>query len=131
MRRHEVNNQRHGITFGIERIGLQTILVFKATGTLTHQDYQAIVPVLEAALAGINRQQMNMLADISEFSGWEPRAAWDDFQLGLKIGFNVNKVAVYGDKNWQELAAKVGSWFISGEMKSFSDYDSAITWLAD
>ncbi|HFQ4953450.1 TPA: STAS/SEC14 domain-containing protein [Vibrio vulnificus] len=107
------------------------MLVFKATGTLTHQDYQAIVPVLEAALAGINRQQMNMLADISEFSGWEPRAAWDDFQLGLKIGFNVNKVAVYGDKNWQELAAKVGSWFISGEMKSFSDYDSAITWLAD
>nr|WP_228748772.1 STAS/SEC14 domain-containing protein [Vibrio vulnificus] len=106
-------------------------MVFKATGTLTHQDYQAIAPVLEAALTGINRQQMNMLADISEFSGWEPRAAWDDFQLGLKIGFSVNKVAVYGDKNWQELAAKVGSWFISGEMKSFSDYDSAITWLAD
>ncbi|MDS1843315.1 STAS/SEC14 domain-containing protein [Vibrio vulnificus] len=126
-----MNNQRHGITFGIERIGSQTILVFKATGILTHQDYQAIVPVLEAALAGINRQQMNMLADISEFSGWEHRAAWDDFQLDLKIGFNVNKVAVYGDKNWQELAAKVGSWFISGEMKSFSDYDSAITWLAD
>ncbi|HAS6347262.1 STAS/SEC14 domain-containing protein [Vibrio sp. IRLE0018] len=124
-----MNTQRHGITFGVNRIGSESILVFKATGTLTHQDYQAITPILDNALQGIAPEQMKMLADITEFSGWEPRAAWDDFQLGLKMGLNIKKIAIYGDKNWQELAAKIGNWFISGEMKSFSDYESAIEWL--
>ncbi|UUM32322.1 STAS/SEC14 domain-containing protein [Vibrio japonicus] len=121
--------ERHGISVGLERFGSEFFLVFKAIGKLTHDDYQTITPVLDSALAGVKGKHVKVLVDISEFSGWELRAAWDDFQLGLKIGFNVDKVAIYGDKNWQELASKVGSWFISGEMQSFHDYDSAIKWL--
>jgi hypothetical protein len=29
------------------------------------------------------------------------------------------------------MAAKIGSWFISGEMKYFEDEDDAIEWLND
>ncbi|BBL88984.1 STAS/SEC14 domain-containing protein [Vibrio rotiferianus] len=123
--------ERHGITLGIERIGPESVLVFKATGKLTHEDYKTIVPVLDSSLKGINSKHIKMLVDITEFSGWELRAAWDDFQLGLKVGLNIEKIAIYGDKNWQELAAKVGSWFISGEMESFGNYESAVKWLTD
>ncbi|EGQ8079852.1 SpoIIAA family protein [Vibrio diabolicus] len=123
--------ERHGITIGIERIGSESVLVFKATGKLTHKDYEAIVPVLDSSLKGINSKHIKMLVDITEFSGWELRAAWDDFQLGLKVGFNIEKIAIYGDKNWQELAAKIGSWFISGEIESFGSYESAVQWLTD
>ncbi|WP_394125322.1 STAS/SEC14 domain-containing protein [Vibrio hepatarius] len=126
-----MNNERHGITLGIERIRDQSILVFKVTGKLTHQDYQAITPVLDSTLQAVNGKHIKMLVDITEFSGWELRAAWDDFELGLKLGFKLEKVAIYGDKNWQELASKVGGWFISGEMRSFGDYQSAIEWLTD
>ncbi|ENQ1033385.1 STAS/SEC14 domain-containing protein [Vibrio parahaemolyticus] len=121
--------ERHGISVGLEECGSEFFLVFKAVGKLTHEDYQAITPVLESALAGVKVQHVKVLVDISEFSGWELRAAWDDFQLGLKIGPKFEKVAIYGDKNWQELASKVGGWFISGEMQSFNEYDSAIKWL--
>jgi hypothetical protein len=38
-------------------------------------------------------------------------------------------VAIYGNKQWQELAAKLGSWFISGEIRSFNNEDDAISWL--
>ncbi|MCK6264709.1 STAS/SEC14 domain-containing protein [Vibrio sp. ZSDE26] len=126
-----MDTQRHGITIGIERIGLESILVFKATGKLTHEDYKAIIPVLDSSLKGIDPKHVKMLVDITEFSGWELRAAWDDFQLGLKVGFKIEKVAIYGDKNWQEMAAKIGSWFLSGEMLSFGDYESAAVWLVD
>ncbi|TFH90956.1 STAS/SEC14 domain-containing protein [Vibrio ouci] len=126
-----MNNERHGITLGIERIHDQSILVFKVTGKLTHQDYQAITPVLDSTLQAVNRKHIKMLVDITEFSGWELRAAWDDFELGLKLGFKLEKVAIYGDKNWQDLASKVGGWFISGDMRSFGDYQSAIEWLTD
>ncbi|WP_423841002.1 STAS/SEC14 domain-containing protein [Vibrio mytili] len=126
-----MSTERHGITMGIERIGSESLLVFKARGKLTHEDYEAIVPVLDASLEGINSKHLKMLVDITEFSGWELRAAWDDFQLGLKMGFTIEKIAIYGDKNWQELAAKVGSWFISGDIESFGSYDSAVKWLID
>ncbi|EGR1879798.1 STAS/SEC14 domain-containing protein [Vibrio parahaemolyticus] len=124
-----MSSERHGISVGLERFGSEFFLVFKAVGKLTHEDYQAITPVLESALAGVNGQHVKVLVDISEFSGWDLRATWDDFQLGLKIGPKFEKVAIYGDKNWQELASKVGGWFISGEMQSFNEYDSAIKWL--
>ncbi|EOX3981220.1 STAS/SEC14 domain-containing protein [Vibrio alginolyticus] len=124
-----MSSERHGISVGLERFGSEFFLVFKAVGKLTHEDYQAITPVLESALAGVNGQHVKVLVDLSEFSGWDLRAAWDDFQLGLKIGPKFEKVAIYGEKNWQELASKVGGWFISGEMQSFNEYDSAIKWL--
>ena len=82
---------RHGITIGIERIGSEPVLVFKATGKLTHKDYEAIVPVLDSSLEGINSNHIKMLVDITEFTGWELRAAWDDFKLGLKVGFKNRK----------------------------------------
>ncbi|MGF1774584.1 STAS/SEC14 domain-containing protein [Vibrio wakamikoensis] len=126
-----MNTQRHGITIGIERIEGESLLILKATGKLTHEDYQAITPVLESSLQGISAKHMKMLVDITEFSGWELRAAWDDFQLGLKLGFNIEKIAIYGDKNWQELASKIGSWFIAGDMASFGNYQDAIEWLTD
>ncbi|KOO13052.1 hypothetical protein AKJ18_19980 [Vibrio xuii] len=126
-----MNTERHGITVGIERINSQSILVFKVTGKLTHSDYQTITPVLDSTLQAVDPENIKMLVDITEFSGWELRAAWDDFELGLKLGLNLEKVAIFGDKNWQELASKVGGWFISGEMRSFGDYQSAVEWLTD
>jgi hypothetical protein len=126
-----MNTERHGITVGIECINSQSILVFKVTGKLTHSDYQTITPVLDSTLQAVDPENIKMLVDITEFSGWELRAAWDDFELGLKLGLNLEKVAIFGDKNWQELASKVGGWFISGEMRSFGDYQSAVEWLTD
>ncbi|GAM59844.1 hypothetical protein JCM19232_177 [Vibrio ishigakensis] len=123
--------KRHGISLGVERIESEFVLVFKATGKLTHQDYQAMAPVLESALQGVDPKHIKMLVDVSEFSGWELRAAWDDFRLGMKLGFEIEKVAIFGDKNWQEMASAVGGWFISGEMKSFHSYDDAVDWLKD
>ena len=72
-----------------------------------------------------------MMVDISTLTGWELRAAWDDFKLGLVLSSKIDKIAIYGDKSWQEMASKVGSWFVSGEIKSFEDYDSAKEWLVD
>jgi len=48
---------------------------------------------------------------------------------GLSIG--IEKIAIYGNKNWQEISAKIGSWFISGEVKYLESYDEAISWLAE
>jgi len=123
--------ERHGISFGIERVSGETIIVFKAKGKLTHDDYQAMIPILKSTIKEIDSSTLKMLVDISTLTGWELRAAWDDFKLGLELNSKIDKIAICGDKSWQELASKVGSWFVSGEIKSFEDHDSAIEWLVD
>ncbi len=121
--------KRHGLSIGIERSGSEFFLSLKAVGKLTHEDYQMITPMINSALSQVKQPKVKALIDGTEMQGWELRAAWDDFKLGLKHGNEFEKIAIYGNKNWQEIAAKVGSWFISGEVKYFASLDEALSWL--
>jgi hypothetical protein len=122
---------RHGLSIGIERTGSLFFLSLKAAGKLTHQDYETITPLIDFALSTVKEPKVKVLIDGTELQGWEPRAAWDDFKLGLKHGNEFEKIAIYGNKGWQEMAAKIGAWFISGEVKYFDNEDAALAWLND
>ncbi|GAA5315150.1 MAG: STAS/SEC14 domain-containing protein [Candidatus Pelagadaptatus aseana] len=123
--------QRHGLAIGIDRIDDHFFLTFKAQGKLTHADYETITPMIDSALGQVKQPKVKALFDGTELEGWEARAAWDDFKLGLKHGSEFEKIAFYGNKNWQKLSAKLGSWFISGEIKYFDSLDEALDWLRD
>ena len=121
--------QKHGLLVGIERVGSDFFLSFKVQGKLTHEDYKAITPMIDSALAAVQTPKVKALIDVSELEGWEMRAAWDDFKLGLKHGSDFERVAVCGNRNWQEIAAKIGGWFMSAEIESFNNQEDAISWL--
>ncbi|MEC9313836.1 MAG: STAS/SEC14 domain-containing protein [Pseudomonadota bacterium] len=120
---------RHGLNIGLERSGEQFYLSLKVSGKLTHEDYQTMTPMLEAALAEITSPKVNAFIDAVDLEGWEPRAVWDDFKLALKHGNEFEKIAIYGYKKWQSVAARLSSWFISGEVKFFDDPKQALQWL--
>ncbi|WP_115718233.1 SpoIIAA family protein [Gallaecimonas mangrovi] len=122
---------RHGMSIGVERTGDQFFLILRAQGTLTHRDYEVITPLLEKALSGVETPHINALVDMTLLRGWELHAAWDDFQLGLKHGQAFDKIALVGNKVWQQLAAKVGDWFISGNIQYFEDETEALGWLLE
>ena len=122
---------RHGLSIGIERVDKHFFLTMKAVGKLTHQDYEMINPMIDSTLASVKDPQVKVFLDASELEGWELRAAWDDFKLGLKHGNEFQKIAIYGNKKWQELAAKVGSWFITGDIRYFENASNAISWLIE
>ncbi|MEN8212885.1 MAG: STAS/SEC14 domain-containing protein [Pseudomonadota bacterium] len=120
---------RHGLSIGIERAGYDFFVSLKATGKLTHEDYETIAPMIDSALSAVKQPKVKALIDGTELEGWELRAAWDDFKLGLKHGNEFEKVAIYGNKNWQEIAAKIGDWFVSGKVKYFDSEEDALAWL--
>jgi hypothetical protein len=124
-----MNTIKHGISIGIERIDTHFFLSLKAFGTLTHQDYEIITPLIDSALDAVKQPSVDVLIDGTELQGWELRAAWDDMKLGLKHNNQFNKIAIYGNKNWQQIAAKIGNWFISGEVKYFDNLAEASNWL--
>ena len=124
-----MNIVRRGLSIGIERTGLDFYMTLKVTGKLTHDDYEVMVPMLESAIAGIEHPEIKALIDATELEGWEMRAAWDDLKLGLKHGREFKKIALLGNRNWQKYASKIGSWFVSGDIKYFEDAKQALDWL--
>lgn len=123
--------QRHGLSIGIDRLGNEFILTLKATGKLTHEDYEIINPMIDSALNGVTQPRIKAYIDGSELEGWELRAAWDDFKLGLKHGGEFDKIAIFGNKKWQKFTSRIGSWFLSGDVKFFENSDEALAWLQD
>ena len=123
--------QKHGLSIGIERVDDEFYMTLKAVGKLTHQDYEMITPMIDAALQGVKEPKINALIDVSDMEGWELRAAWDDFTLMLEHGSEFKKVAIFGRSQWQGTVAKMASWFVSGEIRFFEDIKSALMWLND
>ena len=122
-------NVRHGLSVGIERADNHFFMSLKASGKLTHEDYEIITPMIDSALNSVTEPKINALVDGTELEGWELRAAWDDFKIGLKHGNEFEKIAIFGNKKWQEVLSKIGSWFISGEVKYFDNAEDALSWL--
>lgn len=123
----EVN--KHGLSVGIDRIDNNLFFRMKLVGMLTHEDYETIIPMLESAIAGISEPRIQVLVDLTELQGWELRAAWDDFKLGITYGSKFSRIAVIGNRPWEKIASRVGSWFTSGEVEYFETEAAAMHWL--
>ncbi|HCV01852.1 STAS/SEC14 domain-containing protein [Pseudoalteromonas sp. MEBiC 03607] len=121
--------KKHGLAIGLERTGTTFYLTLKVVGKLTHDDYSTLTPLVDNALASVPRVKMRVFVDITELEGWELQAAWDDFKFGLKHNKEFCRIAVLGNKKWQQVASKVGNWFTSGEVKYFEDATIAREWL--
>ena len=121
--------KKHGLSIGMERYKDTFFLSLKVVGRLTHQDYKIITPMLDSALAQVTNPRVDVLIDATELDGWDLRAAWDDFKLGLKHKNEFRRVAIFGNKNWQELGAKLGNWFVSGEVNYFENWQDAYDWI--
>ncbi|EAR28042.1 hypothetical protein PTD2_19542 [Pseudoalteromonas tunicata D2] len=121
----------HGLNIGLERHGETIFLSLKIIGTLSHEDYTRIIPIIESAICNLKHPQVNVLIDADELTGLELRAAWDDLKIGLKHNNDFGKIAIYGHKKLQAIMVKMTSWFISGEAKYFEDKTAALNWLFD
>jgi len=126
-----INKIEHGISVGISRVDNFFMMKMKVIGTLTHQDYEKITPMLRNSIAGIQEPNVKVLIDAKEFEGWEVRAAWDDFKFGIEFREKFSKIALVGTKSWEEYLVKMGNWFIKGEMKFFTSLNEAYAWLSE
>lgn len=87
----------------------------KVSGKLTQADYDELIPSWEQVIA--RHGSMRMLFEMENFRGWEPSAAWDDFPFGWAHGKKVERIAMVGEKTWQEWMARLASLFVSEEVK--------------
>lgn len=126
-----MKTKTHGLSIGLSRVDHDFFLTLKAVGKLTHDDYEVITPMIDSALSGVTDAKIRAVIDATEMEGWELRAAWDDFKLGVKHGRQFEKIAIVGSRKWQEVTAKIGNWFVGGEVRFFEEEDEALAWLGE
>jgi|SRR5664279_2618274 SpoIIAA-like len=106
-------------------------LVIKATERLTSQDYEKVfIPQLNQLIDKFGK--IRVVFYLAEnFTGWELGAAWDDAVFGIQHRHHFEKVAVVSDKKWMEWATKIGSYFIDGQVATYTpaEFQDAVTWV--
>ena len=106
-----------------------SIFGFKFSGKLHDEDYKQFVPAVEDALKKNNK--IKVLAQFENFEGWDMKAMWDDFKFGIEDATKIERLAMVGDKKWEELLANIFKPFMKGEVKYFDqkEIDAAWNWL--
>jgi len=125
------NNYKHGISIGLNRVKDYFFIKMDILGSLTHEDYEIITPMLENALQSVEEPKISLLVDATKFEGWSLQAAWDDLKLGLKHNKDFEKIAFVGNKSWQEYSVKISNWFSLGSMEYFETIEEALVWLSE
>jgi hypothetical protein len=107
------------------------ILGFKMAGRLHDEDYKHFVPIVEAAIQ--TEGKVRLLAHFEDFHGWDLHALWDDTKFATKHCTDVEKIALVGDKKWEEWMAKVCKPFTLAKLRYFDakEIESAWKWLEE
>jgi hypothetical protein len=107
------------------------LLGFKLSGKLHDDDYQQFVPVVEAAIRKSGK--VRLLAQFTDFEGWDLHAVWDDTKFATQHCSDVEKIALVGDRAWEKWMAVVCKPFTLAKLEYFDDTDleRAWQWLAE
>ncbi len=121
--------KEHGISIAIKRSKKRLFIEITMIGKLTHEDYKVFVPMIDKALKEAKGLEVDLLVDMRKFKGWELLAAWDDFKFGIKHRNKFDKMAIVGNKKWEEQSTVMMSHLMKGKMKFFQKRGEALTWL--
>jgi len=107
-------------------------IAVRASGKLSHEDYQKFIPVLEKQIEEFDK--VTLLFEFDNFTGWDLKAAKDDFKFGMKHLADFERIAMVGDKAWEHWMAFIAKPFlISGEVRYFNreNLQDAWDWLRE
>jgi len=104
-----------------------TLVSLKLVGRFTEVDCEETLPKLINVIE--KEGTLRLVADLSDFDGWEWRAAWDEQAFGKKYWKDVRKIALLGTLGWAILVARIAAALTNTEVRVFEDRDKALFWV--
>src|SRR5262245_52036857 len=106
------------------------VLGFKMSGKLHDEDYKQFVPLVDAAVAKSGK--VRLLAQFHDFAGWDLHALWDDIKFSTTHCTAFERIALVGEKKWEQWMAKVCKPFTMAKIQYFdaAQLDAARAWVA-
>lgn len=104
------------------------VLEVEVTGTLTRQDYDVFVPVIETQM---QQGKVKLLVSMRDFTGWELGALWEDIKFDIRHFRDIERLALVGDKKWEEGMAWFCKPFTTATIAYFdqSQIETARSWI--
>ena len=107
------------------------VLEVRVTDKLTRAEYQQFASRFEALLKP--REKINVLFEMVNFHGWDFAVMWDDIKFAASHFTKMERIAMVGDKKWEEWMAKVCKPFTMAQVRYFdaAEIDAARAWLGE
>jgi len=104
------------------------VLAIHLSGKLTKEDYQHFVPTVDRLIH--EHGKIRVLVDMADFHGWTAGALWEDIKFDVKHFSDIERVAMVGEKKWQEGMSRFCRPFTSATIRYFehSEADAARQW---
>jgi hypothetical protein len=104
---------------------------FKLSGKLHDEDYKSFVPAVETILAAEGK--VRLFVQFEDFHGWDMHALWDDTKFTFQHYSAFERIAMVGDRKWEEWMAQVCKPFTKATVQYFdaSQVDDAWEWLRE
>lgn len=90
----------------------------KVDGKLTKDDYGVLIPYFENLIEECGA--LNLLCDMTQFSGMEVGAFWEDFKFSIRHLRDFKRIAIVGDHRWLDWYTKFFNPLVKTEIKCFS-----------
>ena len=113
-----MNEKREGKLLGVH-----------VSGKLTTEDYEHFIPAVERLIQ--QHGKIDILFEMTDFHGWEPGAMWEDTKFAFRHFSDIERLAIVGEKKWQEWMTVVCRPFTKATIRYFdhADADAAHAWL--
>jgi hypothetical protein len=103
------------------------VLGFNVSGEVTKADYEVLTPAVAAAID--QHGTVRLLLDLTDFH-WEKVSAWGaDLRFGRQYHDKIDRMAIVGDKRWEQHLASLASPWYAQDAKYFDNDTDAWAWL--
>lgn len=105
------------------------VLEVQVSGKLADADYRQFVPEFERLVQ--QHGKLRVLFEMTDFHGWEPKALWDDIKFDLQHFKDIERLAMVGDRRWEQGMAAFCKPFTTARIHYFdrTELEAARTWL--
>jgi len=105
------------------------VLEAQISGKLVHDDYKRLSPEFEKLLK--EHGKISVLFEMVDFHGWATAALWDDIKFDVKHFDDIERLAMVGDRKWEEGMSQFCGAFTTAKIRYFdrSQKNEARKWL--
>ena len=107
------------------------MLVVRVSEKLEKADYEHFVPEFERLVR--KNGKLRVLFDMTDFHGWEVGALWEDVKFDIKHFADIERLAMVGEKKWQQGMATICKPFTQATVRYFdhAEVNDARDWLEE
>lgn len=98
---------------------------------VTEEDFNKLKPALEKVIA--ENEKVRWYYEMENFDGWEVKTFFEDTQFSLSHRNDFERIAMTGEKKWQEWMTDFMKPFTSADIRYFSkdERDNARKWIEE